>query len=71
MVGFHFSRQQIVDAYIVDFYCHSAGLVVEVDGRGHLEQKTYDKIRDEHLADLGLTVLRFYNSDVMEISIQL
>lgn len=66
MAGFHFRRQQIIDGYIVDFYCHSANLVVEVDGSGHLDQQTYDKKRDEHLIDLGLKVLRFYNSDVME-----
>jgi len=63
--GFHIRRQQIIDGFIVDFYCHAANLVVEVDGSGHLEQEDYDKIRDDHLTDLGLTVLRFYNSDVM------
>jgi very-short-patch-repair endonuclease len=30
--GFHFRRQQIIGGYIADFYCHAAGLVVEVDG---------------------------------------
>ena len=62
----HFRRQQIIDSYIVDFYCHSASLVVEVDGSGHLEQVKYDQKRDEHLTALGLRVLRFYNSDVIE-----
>jgi very-short-patch-repair endonuclease len=64
--GFHFRRQQIISTYIVDFYCHSANLVVEVDGSGHLEQEGYDQKRDEYLANLGLRVLRFFNSDVME-----
>ena len=62
--GFHFRRQQIIDGYIVDFYCHTAKLVVEVDGSGHLDQQEYDQARDAHLTDLGLKVLRFFNSDV-------
>jgi len=63
--GYHFRRQQIIDGYIVDFYCHAADLVVEVDGSIHLEQEAYDKERDAHLRARGLTVLRFYNSDVV------
>ena len=30
--GFHFRRQQVIDGFIVDFYCHAASLVVETDG---------------------------------------
>lgn len=33
--GFHFRRQQIIEPYIVDFYCHQAGLIIEVDGDVH------------------------------------
>ena len=66
LANFHFRRQQIIGPYIVDFYCHSANLVVEVDGSGHLEQTKYDQNRDKTLADLGLRVLRFYNLDVNE-----
>ena len=62
--GFHFRRQQIIDGYIVDFYCHSAGLVIEVDGDIHLEQQDYDQYRDEHLRELGLTVMRFTNLEI-------
>jgi very-short-patch-repair endonuclease len=64
--GFHFRRQQIIDGYIVDFYCHAAGIVVEVDGDVHLEQQQYDQERDKHLSDIGLSVLRFYNTDINE-----
>jgi very-short-patch-repair endonuclease len=66
LANFHFRRQQIIGSYIVDFYCHSANLIVEVDGSGHLDQGEYDQIRDEFLTGLGLKVLRFYNSDVLE-----
>jgi very-short-patch-repair endonuclease len=66
LADFHFRRQQIIGSYIVDFYCHSANLIVEVDGSGHLDQEKYDQKRDEFLTGFGLRVLRFYNSDVLE-----
>ncbi len=66
LANFHFRRQQIIGSYIVDFYCHSANLVVELDGSGHLDQVAYDQKRDVTLPGLGLRVLRFYNSDVIE-----
>ena len=62
--GFHFRRQQIIGVYIVDFYCHKANLVVEVDGQIHITQREYDFERDEQLASRGLTVLRFTNDEV-------
>ena len=61
---FHFRRQQIIEGYIVDFYCHAVGLVVEVDGEIHQQQKDYDQDRDEQLRGLGLNILRFSNADV-------
>ncbi|HLE72905.1 MAG TPA: endonuclease domain-containing protein [Anaerolineales bacterium] len=64
--GFHFRRQQIIDGLIVDFYCHKAGLVVEVDGPVHEIQKEYDQTRTDHLIDSGLAVLRFRNEEVMQ-----
>jgi very-short-patch-repair endonuclease len=33
--GIHFRRQQVIDGYIVDFYCQSANLIIEVDGEVH------------------------------------
>ena len=62
--GYHFRRQQIIDGYIVDFYCHAAGLVIEVDGGIHQTQQADDQMREEHLRDLGLTILRFLNTEV-------
>ena len=62
--GCHFRRQQIIDGYIVDFYCHSVGLVIEVDGNIDLGQADYDRQRDAHLGEMGLVVLRFSNSDI-------
>jgi very-short-patch-repair endonuclease len=62
--GFHFRRQQVIEPYIVDFYCHQAALVIEVDGGVHQEQQEYDHKRDLDLQSLGLRVIRFSNTDV-------
>ena len=63
-LGYHFRRQQMIDRLIVDFYCHKAALVVEVDGGIHLEQHAYDRERELFLRDIGLRVLRFANTEV-------
>jgi len=44
--GWHFRRQQLIAGFIVDFYCHAAGLVVEVDGSVHDNQIDIDLERD-------------------------
>jgi very-short-patch-repair endonuclease len=62
--GFHFRRQQIIAGFIVDFYCHAAGLVVEVDGTIHQRQQEYDAERDQVLASHGLRILRIGNDEV-------
>jgi very-short-patch-repair endonuclease len=64
LAGFHFRRQQVIDRYIVDFYCYQADLVVEVDGDVHQDQVEYDHERDLYLQGRGLKVLRFTNTDV-------
>jgi very-short-patch-repair endonuclease len=51
--------------YIPDFYCYQAKLVIEADGPIHLLKKDYDKNRDEVLASLGLTILRFTNDEIL------
>ena len=62
--GFQFRRQQIIDGYIVDFYCHAKALVVEVDGDIHDQQVEYDNERDAHLISRGFRVLRFTNEAI-------
>lgn len=64
-LGVHFRRQQVIQGFIVDFYCHRAGLVVEVDGDVHDLQKEEDERREKVLSELGLRVVRFGNDDVM------
>jgi very-short-patch-repair endonuclease len=62
--GLHFRRQQLVHGYVADFYCHAAGVVVEVDGGVHDTQTEYDTCRDAAFALLGLVVLRVRNENV-------
>ena len=62
--GFHFRRQQIIEPFIVDFYCHSCSLVVEIDGGIHTGQEEYDYQREEFLIERGYQVLRFTNNEV-------
>ena len=62
--GWHFRRQQVIDGFIVDFYCHKAGLVVELDGPIHDGQVDYDIERDNALETRGLRVLRIRNKEV-------
>lgn len=62
--GLHFRRQQIIDGFIVDFYCHAAGLVIEVDGKIHEQQIEYDLERDRILSARGFCLLRVKNEDV-------
>ena len=63
-LGVHFRRQQVIARFIVDFYCHKAGLVVEVDGDIHDLQREEDARREKALSELGLRVIRFRNDDV-------
>ena len=62
--GLHFRRQQIIDGFIADFFCHSARLVVEVDGGVHENQQDYDAERDRIFSAHGLRILRFTNTEV-------
>jgi very-short-patch-repair endonuclease len=60
--GFHFRRQHVLAGFIVDFYCHKARLVVELDGKHHLDQREADQERDNALKRMGNVVLRFPNA---------
>ncbi|MBW7466040.1 endonuclease domain-containing protein [Pontibacter aydingkolensis] len=61
-----FRRQHSIGNYIVDFYCASEKLVIEVDGSVHdtPEAIANDKVRDETLQNLGYKVVRIRNSEV-------
>ena len=67
-LGAHFRRQQTLAPYIVDFYCHAARLVVEIDGSPHREQQGYDGMRDEYFRGHGILVIRLSNGSVQDDS---
>ncbi|HTT85417.1 MAG TPA: endonuclease domain-containing protein [Rhizomicrobium sp.] len=66
--GLHFRRQAPMGNYIVDFVCHGAKLVIELDGSQHAESENivYDAARTKFLESRGYSVLRFWNSDVLK-----
>ena len=59
-----FRRQVPFDRYVVDFYCHAAKLVIELDGKQHEWLSDYDAGRSEVLERLGVRVMRFTNEEV-------
>lgn len=63
-LGVHFRRQQIIQGFIVDFYCHKSALVVEVDGDIHDLQQEEDAKREKVLTEMGLRIVRFGNDEV-------
>jgi very-short-patch-repair endonuclease len=65
--GFHFRRQQVIEGYVVDFYCASAKLVIELDGGVHQEQWKYDQARDKIISRLGVRVLRIPNDAMFDV----
>jgi very-short-patch-repair endonuclease len=67
MNGASFRRQVPIGPYVVDFLCHAAKLVIELDGGQHFEseQEQRDARRFAFLARKGFRILRFNNHDVM------
>lgn len=63
---FRTHRQKVIGNYIVDFYCHQARLVIELDGGQHYddEKVKLDQVRTSFLKSQGLMVLRFTNWDI-------
>ncbi|MET2984359.1 endonuclease domain-containing protein [Aureibaculum conchae] len=66
--GKKFSRQHSIGNYIVDFYCASEKLIIELDGEVHnnTAAQEYDLKRTNYLNDLGYTVIRFENKFVFD-----
>jgi very-short-patch-repair endonuclease len=62
----HFRRQVRIKQYIVDFACHSARLIVEIDSGQHASATVADAERTKVLEANGYRVLRFWNNDVLE-----
>jgi very-short-patch-repair endonuclease len=66
--GYKFRRQHSVGRYILDFYCPSQRLAIELDGDSHFTEEAieYDRERTVFLNALNIRVLRFLNTDVHE-----
>jgi very-short-patch-repair endonuclease len=64
--GFSFRKQHPVGPFVIDFYCAPLRLAIEVDGGQHAEQtKEADDRRTQWLAEKGITVVRYWNNDVL------
>ncbi|RDE08720.1 endonuclease domain-containing protein [Pelagibacterium lacus] len=65
--GYHFRKQVQIGAYVADFACHHAKVIIEVDGGQHFTAmgRTADAKRDGYLKERGYDVLRFSNIDVL------
>ncbi|HEX5257739.1 MAG TPA: DUF559 domain-containing protein, partial [Sphingomicrobium sp.] len=61
----HWRKQVPLGPYFADFACHSAKLVIEVDGGQHARAVERDAKRSRFLEDEGFQVLRFWNDDVL------
>ncbi len=66
--GLKFRRQHSVGPFILDFYCVSLKLAIEVDGPTHLsdEAKAYDQHREDHIKNYNIHFLRFTNQEIYE-----
>jgi very-short-patch-repair endonuclease len=63
--GVGFKRQRPIANFIVDFFAQEIGLIIEVDGNSHVNKGDYDRFREDQLKDLGFTLLRFNEGDVI------
>jgi very-short-patch-repair endonuclease len=63
-LGVRFRRQHAIGQFVVDFYCRERRVVVEVDGKIHMERSARDGDRDMALQSLGLKVLHFTNAEI-------
>lgn len=63
-----FYRQYSAKNYILDFYCPTKKLAIEIDGGQHslTQNENYDKSRSKQLADLNIRVIRFWNNEIFE-----
>jgi very-short-patch-repair endonuclease len=62
--GYKFRRQAPLGDFVVDFICYEAKLIIELDGRDHIDKKRLDLYRTKHLESMGFTIMRFWNYEV-------
>ncbi len=62
--GYKIRRQHIIENFIADFVCLLKRVIIELDGKIHLQQQESDELRTQRLNDLGFEVIRFTNEEV-------
>ena len=67
MMGYGFHRQRPIEDFIVDFFCMKLKVVIELDGYTHGFENVVvrDKLKEERLRQLGISVLRFQDNEVV------
>ena len=63
-LGVQFLRQRPIGNYVVDFYCHTLNLAIEIDGVSHDSKIEKDIVRQNVLESQGVQFLRFNDKDV-------
>jgi very-short-patch-repair endonuclease len=64
LMGLKFRRQYSIGAFVVDFYCPSQKLAIELDGPIHERKAVYDRYRENRIKELRIKLLRFKNAEV-------
>lgn len=66
LLGYDFHRQKPIGKYVVDFFCSKLMLAIELDGISHENNDALEKDnrRQKDLEDLGITFLRFKESEI-------
>ncbi len=61
-----FLRQKVIDNYVVDFYCHEARIIIELDGSQHYQKEGVlkDQIRTENIESRNLEIIRIPNNEI-------
>lgn len=64
--GYKFRRQQSIGPFVVDFYCPSAKLAIELDGDSHYQIGAFeeDTARTKYIESFGIRIIRFTNLDI-------
>ena len=72
ILGLKFRRQHVLHGFIVDFYCASERIVIELEGNVHdtEAQRDYDRARAGFLNAAGYRVIRLRNKDVSRESFE-
>ena len=65
-MGVAFKRQRPISNFIVDFFSAEIQLVIEIDGSSHLNKGDYDAYREIKLKELGFTIIRFSEGEVIQ-----